>query len=263
MTLFDIDSRPRDPSVRRLKLVIAYAGTDFRGFAVQPDVRTVQGVLSDALAMVLNVSVEELRFSCAGRTDAGVHAWGQVVAIDAPADIDLIRIARSVNRLLGPEVVVRFVDEVAPEFDARHSAQRRTYRYTILNRPTPDPFLAAHSWWIAEPLNKNMLSLASDPFVGEHDFSAFCRQGPEGSSNLRKVEVSRWIPDFRDDVLVYEIQANAFCWQMVRSLVGTIVACGTGRLRPGEVMGIMHSKSRLRANQIAPPEGLCLWAVEY
>ena len=114
MTLFDIDSRPRDPSVRRLKLVIAYAGTDFRGFAVQPDVRTVQGVLSDALAMVLNVSVEELRFSCAGRTDAGVHAWGQVVAIDAPADIDLIRIARSVNRLLGPEVVVRSVDEVAP-----------------------------------------------------------------------------------------------------------------------------------------------------
>jgi len=263
VTLFDLDSRPADNTRRRWKLIVAYDGSNFHGFAAQSDVRTVQGELTAALAQTLNIGLEDLRFSCAGRTDAGVHAWGQVVAIDVPTSADPERIIRSVNRLIGPEIAVRSIDEVDYEFDARHNARSRLYRYTILNRATPDPFMAAHSWRIDKPLERNLLSLAADPFVGEHDFSAFCRKNPDGVSNVRRVDRSRWIFDPKSDVLVYEIKANAFCWQMVRSIVGTLVACGSGRLRPGDILGVLNSRDRNQAEPIAPPAGLCLWEVDY
>jgi tRNA pseudouridine38-40 synthase len=262
----DVTAGGRPTSPGRLRLVVAYDGTDFRGFATQRDVRTVQGTLAAALEKVLRAPLENLDLACAGRTDAGVHAWGQVVSVDAPQDVDLDTVKRALNRMLSPEIVVRTVDWMPGDFDARRSARWRTYRYTILSSAVPDPFLARYAWWVPEHLDLRLLRLAADPFVGEHDFAAFCRKGPEGSSTVRRVHASRWFEMTvaeRTDVLVYEVTAGAFCWQMVRSMVGTIVEAGGGRRRPGDLLRVLRSRDRNQAGQLAPPEGLCLWAVGY
>ena len=254
-TLFDTD----DDGPARLKLVVAYDGTDFHGFAAQPEVRTVAGVLSKALEKVLRHPVE---LACAGRTDTGVHAWGQVVSLEAEPGVDPWRLQSALNGMLAPEVVVRSCETVDAAFDARHSARWRSYRYTIVNRPSADPFLARYAWWVSEPLDRRLLRLAGDPFVGEHDFSAFCRKGPEGSTAVRRVTRSHW-SDLGEGVLRYEITGTAFCWQMVRSIVGTMVEAGRGKRRPGDIMSILRSRDRAEAGQLAPPHGLCLWEVGY
>lgn len=244
-------------------LVIAYDGTDFHGFASQPGQRTVAGELQDALEQSLRGDVGD--FACAGRTDAGVHAWGQVVSFSTGAEVgpeQLDQLVRSINRRLGPEIVVRDARPVASDFDARHSARARTYRYTVVNRPAPDPFLARFAWWVPEEIELSRLRLGADPFVGEHDFAAFCRKGPVGSTTVRRVLRSHW--DVLDDgVLRYEIRATAFCWQMVRSIVGTLVDIGQGRHTPGDVMGILRSRDRAQVSRLAPPQGLVLWQVDY
>ena len=206
----------------------------------------------------------DLTLTCAGRTDAGVHAWGQVVSLPVASDVDVDvdKIVHAVTRQLGPEVVVRDAVLVDRPFDARRDARWRAYRYTIVNRPAPDPFLARFAWWVPEPLDLSRLRLGADPFLGEHDFAAFCRKGPEGSTTVRRVLGSCW-HDRGDGVLVYEVRASSFCWQMVRSVVGTLVEVGHGRKRPGDVMGIIRGKDRQAAGQLAPPHGLCLWEVGY
>ena len=264
MTLFDAASGSGAAGMgpAKVKMVVAYDGTDFSGFAVQrgnPGVRTVGGVLGQALGKVLRHEVE---LTCAGRTDAGVHAWGQVVSFPSEPGLDEWRLQSAVNSMLGPEVVVRSCEMVPPDFDARRGARWRRYRYTILNRPVPDPFRDRFVWQIGEPLDLRALRLAADPFVGEHDFGAFCRKGPEGSSLTRRVFESRWI-DEGDGVLRYEVCANAFCWQMVRAIVGTLVEVGMGRRRPGEMMAVLRSGDRNTAGQLAPARGLCLWEVGY
>lgn len=248
-------------SGRVLKLTVAYDGTDFRGFAAQPDQRTVESVLTDALGKVVRGPV---RLACAGRTDAGVHAWGQVVSTPVPpdADLDLDVVARAVTSQLGPEVVVRAAELADDGFDARRSARWRSYRYTIVNRPVPDPFLARSAWWVPEPLDLRLLRLGADPFLGEHDFASFCRRGPAGSTTMRRVIDSRW-RDLGDGVLRYEVCATAFCWQMVRSMVGTLADVGVGRITPGDVLSILRARDRSTAGTVAPPHGLCLWDVGY
>ena len=260
MTLFDAASGKAGPA--KVKLVVAYDGTDFSGFAAQtgqPAVRTVGGVLAGALGKVLRHDVD---LTCAGRTDAGVHAWGQVVSFPCEPGLDPWRLQSAVNSMLGPEVVVRSSEIVAPGFDARHGARWRRYHYTIVNRSVPDPFRDRFVWWVPEPLDLRALRLAADPFVGEHDFASFCRKGPEGSSLTRRVLESRWHDD-GDGVLRYEICATSFCWQMVRSLVGTLVEVGAGKRTPGEMLAILRAADRDTAGQLAPPRGLCLWEVGY
>jgi tRNA pseudouridine38-40 synthase len=244
----------------RVKLLIAYDGTGFHGWADQPEVRTVEGLLVEALQRFLRHPVEN--FTCAGRTDAGVHAWGQVVSFDADPGIDPQRVQSALNGALAPEVVVRVAEVVDSDFDARRSARWRAYRYAIVNRPVPDPFLARYAWWVPTPLDLDSLRLGADPFVGEHDFAAFCRKGPEGSTTTRRVFESRW-HDLGGGVLRYDIRGTAFCWQMVRAIVGTLVDVGTGKKRPGDLMGILRARDRANAGQLAPPEGLCLWQVGY
>jgi tRNA pseudouridine38-40 synthase len=163
--------------------------------------------------------------------------------------------------MLAPELVVRSCDLVAPSFDARHAAQWRHYRYTIVNRPVPDPFRDRYSWWVHEKLDLRALRLAADPFIGEHDFASFCRKR-ENKTTTRRVLESRWQME-EDGVLRYEIRALAFCWQMVRSIVGTLVDVGVGRRTPGDVLGIIRAGDRNEAGQVAPPRGLCLWDVGY
>jgi tRNA pseudouridine38-40 synthase len=243
-----------------LKLTVAYDGTGFHGFAAQPEIRTVEGVLTEVLARILR---HDVVLTCAGRTDAGVHAWGQVVSVPVPAEaeIDLTRIVRAVNGHVGPEVVVRDAELVDASFDARRSAKWRAYRYSIVNRPVPDPFLARTSWWVPEPLELSRLRLGADPFLGEHDFATFCRRR-EGVTTTRRVLESRW-HDLGDGVLRYDITATAFCWQMVRSIVGTLVDVGAGKIRPGDILGIIRATDRSAAGRVGAPEGLCLWEVGY
>jgi tRNA pseudouridine38-40 synthase len=255
VTLFDAAG---DEGPAKVKLVVAYDGTDFHGFAPQPVHRTVGGVLSAAIEKVLRHDVE---LAVAGRTDAGVHAWGQVVSFDAQPGLDPWRLQNAVNSMLAPEVVVRDVDIVEPAFDARHSAQARRYQYTIVNARHPNPFRDRYSWWIPEPLDVRALRLAADPFVGEHDFASFCRK-KENATTVRRVVSSEWFVE-DDGVLRYEIEALAFCWQMVRSIVGTLVDVGLGRKTPGDMLAIIRECDRAAAGQVAPPRGLCLWEVRY
>lgn len=245
-------------------MLVAYDGTGFRGFAEQPGQRTVAGALRAAIERVVRHPVE---LTCAGRTDRGVHAWGQVVSLDIDAATDLDALQRSLVKMCGPEVVVRSVERTAPDFDARFSATARTYRYTVLNRPVPDPFLARTSWHVPVPLDLELLALACDPFLGEHDFSAFCRRpkvaaGSEPVSLVRRILAAGWT-DLGEGLLRFEIQATAFCHQMVRSVVGTVVAAGHAQIRAGDIRGILRSGDRSRAAPIAPPTGLCLWHVDY
>ena len=144
----------------------------------------------------------------------------------------------------------------------RRSARWRTYRYTILQRHVPDPFRARYAWWVPEALDLARMRMASDPFLGVHDFSSFCRKRPGISTTTRRVLASEW-RDEGDGVLVYEIRATAFCWQMVRSIVGTLADVGIGRIRPGDILAILRARDRNAAGRLAPPNGLCLWEVGY
>ncbi len=258
-----VESRPAPSETERVKLVVAYDGSAFHGMAANAGVATVAGVLAEALERVLRHPVE---LSVAGRTDKGVHAHGQVVSFDAAVDAaGVASLARAVTRLCGPRIVVREAEIVAPDFDARFSARSRTYRYTVLNRGVPDPFLAATAWWIAAPLDPNVLRLGCDPLIGTHDFSSFCRR-PKGTGDevslVRRVIDARW-HDLGDDLFRFEITAGAFCHQMVRSIVGTLVEMGRGRRRAGEMSGILRAADRGAVTTIAPPHGLCLWSVAY
>lgn len=255
--------------LRRAKLVIAYDGTSFHGFAENDGVRTVMGELRDAVEKVVRQRVELVG---AGRTDAGVHGWGQVVSGDLPDDTDLHALIRRINRMCGPAVVAReaeWADD--PEFSARFTAKWRQYRYDVWNAMQPNPFVAATSWHVVHPLSLPALRLACDPLIGEHEFSSFCRKskvadGQSEPSMMRRVMLARWseVPtDFGPGLLRFDIRANAFCHQMVRSIVGTMVDAGSGRLHAGDIRSILLAKDRHVAGQVAPPHGLCLWEVGY
>ncbi len=267
MTLFDIDEgrpEPARPTVR-VAMVVAYDGSRFAGFAAQPGQRTVAGTISAALEPVVG---HRVTLTCAGRTDRGVHAWGQVVSFDvAAAHADPDMLARTLNRRCRPAVAVRHSTTVDSTFDARFSARSRVYRYTVWNAPVHDPFRARTAWHVPHPLDPALLTLACDPFIGEHDFSAFCRRprpraGEEPPSLRRRVLSASW-SEPEPWVRRLEIEAVAFCHQMVRSIVGTLVAAGRGRIRPGEISAVLASGDRARAAPVAPPEGLCLWRVRY
>jgi tRNA pseudouridine38-40 synthase len=275
--------RPPEAGRVRLRLVVAYNGAPFRGVAPQPGLVTVGGELLDAVAKVLRQpnGVDDLVLVMSGRTDAGVHAWCQVVHVDVvpPAGglgrgprlpgqvvqgIDLERVVRSLNAMLAPHIAIRAADIASPHFDARFSASWRRYRYTVLQAPTPDPFLHGLAWHVSDSLDLSLMRLASDAFIGAHDFAAFCKApdlgSSPGSTTERVVTDARWVV-CGGGVLQFEIQALAFCQQMVRSIVGYIVDVGRGRRSAGDVLATMASKKR--HNTLAPVEGLCLWDVGY
>ena len=211
---------------------------------------------------------QDIALTCAGRTDTGVHAWGQVVTFDAASpDVDLDQLTHSLNAMCGPTIAVRDAARVPSDFDARSSATARCYRYTILNRPVPDPFLVSTTWHVPYPLELSLLRLGCDALIGERDFTSFCRQPPplasgEPRSLVRRVVDARW-HDLGDGLLRFDIESSSFCHQMVRSIVGTLVAMGEGRLAPGEMLGIIGARDRHAVPGLAPPHGLCLWEVKY
>lgn len=241
-----------------LRLDLSYDGGPFHGFAKQPNVTTVQGDLEDALGRLLRGDVETVG---AGRTDAGVHALGQVVSVpDAPDDLDEIKLRDALNAMLGPAIAVSSVARVDADFHARFSALSRMYVYAILVGETPDPFLARTTVYHPEPLDLPAMNEAAGALTGSRDFSSFGRV-PEGASAERTLyELRCWRTG---NVLRIRARANAFIQQMVRSLVGTLLYVGEGRRRPDEMKAILDAKDRSAAGPVAPPHGLCLVSVEY
>ncbi len=256
-------------TVANVRLLVAYDGTDFRGLAPNQGVRTVVGELQRVIEPLIGRTPDIVM---SGRTDAGVHAWGQVLSFRFDdGTVDLERIQRSVNTRLGPEVVLREISLADEDFSARFSAIGRRYRYDIVNRPVADPFRARTAWWVPTPLDLDEMNRACPHLLGEHDFASFCRRPkPSPDTDGRWVEVSlvrritgaRW-QAIGDGLLRFEIEGSAFCHQMVRSIVGFLVAVGRGKRGADELPSVLAARDRSAAEQLAPANGLTLWQVDY
>lgn len=258
------ETSPAIDGTRNIRLVIAYDGTGFHGFAPSPVVRTVVGELTAVIERIVGRPVD---LTGAGRTDAGVHAWGQVLTCLLPATVDPGRLQHSVNRMCGPEIVIREAAWAEPDFDARFSATSRSYRYDVWNDPVPNPLLGRTSWSVREPLDIEVMNAAAGVLVGQHDFGSFCRrpkvrEGDRPASLVRIVTSVRW-RRIDGPLLRFEISASSFCHQMVRSIVGTLVDVGRGRIDPLSMESILAARDRSRAGAVAPPTGLVLWEVGY
>lgn len=266
----------------RLRLDLGYDGTDFSGWARQPALRTVQGEIEDALGRILRLP-EPPALTVAGRTDAGVHARGQVAHVDLPeeclseldrnrrgnepepvADLDE-RLATLVRRLAGvlsPDVRVHRVSVASEGFDARFSALSRRYAYRVTDAPGGgDPLRRREVVWHARPLGLGLLNAGAAHLLGEHDFAAFCKKR-EGATTIRELQRLDWVRD-PDGVLVATVVADAFCHSMVRALVGSLLSVGDGRRPvgwPGEVLAAAVRDSGVH---VAPAHGLCLEEVTY
>ena len=248
----------------RIRLDVSYDGTHFSGWAIQPDRRTVAGVISEALTRIFGAD-RVSGLTVAGRTDAGVHATGQVCHVDIATDAwrkvsDTL--IRRLARMLPPDVRVRAATEVPPEFDARFSATFRRYEYRVTDSPYGAEPLRRHdtlAW--PRPLDLDAMNAAAAGFIGEHDFAAYCKRKEHGTT-IRRVTELAWRRD-PDGVLVATVQADAFCQAMVRSLVGAMLAVGDGR-RPVEwPAGLLTRRERSGEVTVAPPHGLTLVAVGY
>ncbi len=247
----------------KVRLTVAYDGTPFKGWAQNRNIRSVSVDLAAAIETVLQTQV---KLTVAGRTDAGVHAHGQVVSFpvhDAFDETMLRRLVKGINSLCAPSIVVVASAIVADAFDARRSATSRRYRYLMLNTNDPDPFLASRAWHVSGSLNLSAMKMACDPLIGEHDFAAFCRQAPPpNNSTVRHVFSADWTASI-DGMLQFDIVANAFCHQQVRALVGMMAVVGRGDLTPGDVMGLLAKRDRVRMPDLAPAHGLYLMEVRY
>jgi tRNA pseudouridine38-40 synthase len=244
-----------------VKAIVAYDGGGFYGFATADGLPTVAGELVRVISMVAR---EPVTVVAAGRTDAGVHARGQVLSFDLPDHVDLEALQRSVNKLLRPAIVMRSVEPVALDFSARFDARWRRYRYTVLNSAVPDPFRAATAWHVPQPLDLDLMRLACDPLIGEHDFSSFCRRPKDkpNASMVRRVIAADWTRP-SEETYEFEIRATSFCRQMVRSVVGLLVDVGRGSRTAGEVATVLRARDRNEVGRVAPPHGLSLEEVGY
>lgn len=244
--------------VRNIKLTLAYDGSAFAGFQVQPNACTVQGELMAALGKILG---EEVKVVGAGRTDAGVHARAQVVNFSTRAKLPVERLPAALNSCLPREVRVWQAEEVEGSFHARYSATGKVYRYLIQQAAHPSPFLQRYSWSLRGPLDFTAMQSAAQLLLGEHDFSSFCASGGAAKNHVRTLR--RLNLGQRGDLIVVEAAANGFLYKMVRNLVGTLVEVGRGALRPEAMPRILAARDRSQAGPTAPPQGLVLWAVHY
>jgi tRNA pseudouridine38-40 synthase len=246
--------------VRVVRLLIAYDGTGFRGWARQrdPSVRTIEGALAGVLASVLG---EEPRLAVAGRTDAGVHALGQVASFRTGSSVEPEKIQAAVNGVLGPELVVLEAGYVPDRFDARFSASARAYRYVVNTGPVSDPFRAPFEWFRPGELSVPRIRAAARHLVGEHDFTSFCRHPGRGRPTTRRLERLSVARDGHR--VVFGLRANAFLHQMVRSIVGTLIEVGDGRFGPDAVARMLAARDRSVTGRVAPPHGLTLVRVVY
>lgn len=242
----------------RYRLLVEYLGTGFAGWQVQPGARTVQGELERAISTVVRAPV---RLVGASRTDAGVHAAGQVAHLDLEGPVDASRLLRGANALAGPDIAVVSVDEAPPGFHARYSARGKRYVYRILARSAPSPLLREISWHLPVPLDLSAMREAAACLVGRRNFSAFAKAGGpprDPVRDLRELTLER-----RGDLVLVRMVADAFLYGMARAIVGTLVEVGRGRMSPARVLDILEGGERSAAGPAAPARGLCLEEVLY
>jgi tRNA pseudouridine38-40 synthase len=247
----------------RVRVDLAYDGTEFHGFARQPDQTTVQGVLDAALTRLAGADVATV---CAGRTDAGVHALAQTVHVDAPRDSrllrDLDRARAALDALCGPTITIWRVRRVPASFDARFSATQRRYRYRLCDRDAMAPLWRHDTWHVGAPsLDVDAMHAGGQTLVGEHDFSSFCRRR-DGQHLIRRIDDLR-VHRLRAGLVAVDVAGKAFCHQMVRSVTGCLVAVGRGRRPAAWTADVLAARDRQAVGQVAPPHGLTLTAVRY
>jgi tRNA pseudouridine38-40 synthase len=244
----------------QLRLVVEYEGTGYLGWQLQPGGPTVQAVLEKALATALR---EPVRVRGAGRTDAGVHASGQVATAPVTrVPEDLGRLLKSLNALTPDDVAIREVAVVDDAFDPRRHARSRVYEYRLLNAPVPSPFWRRWAWHVPRPLEVPAMASAAEALLGEHDFMAFCAADTVPvKSTVRRVFESR--PTADGPLVTYRIEATAFLKHMVRNIVGTLVEVGWGERPVDAVATLLAGRDRSKAGATAPAHGLTLVAVRY
>jgi tRNA pseudouridine38-40 synthase len=249
---------------RNLKLTLAYDGTDFSGWQIQPGCRTVQGELAEAIRRVTDQRVLP---QGSGRTDAGVHAVAQVASFPLTSVIPARNLMLALNNTLPQAIRVTSTEDMPPDFHARHSAKAKTYEYRIFRRDICPPFLARYVHAHPYPLNEEAMVEAATLVIGEHDFTSFAAVDPERgkdestTSNIRKIYSSEW--QRQGDLLTYKVRGNGFLHHMIRNLVGTFLLTGKGSMRPRSIAEIIARRSRSAAGPTAPASGLVLVNVEY
>ena len=251
--------------LRNLRLVIAYDGTDFHGWQRQPNLPTVQETVECALERLVGAPVD---LAGSGRTDAGVHASGQVANFKTASPIPGANLLKALNDLLPRAIRIRDVSEVQESFHARYDVRSKTYRYRILQAPVCPPFLARFVDHHPYPLDHPSMARAARLLEGEHDFISFAAVGDAASSGeaesmVRRIFSSRLLRRRRLSLLVYEVRGSGFLHHMVRNIVGTLVELGSGKLSPADFRRILEGRDRTLAGPTAPARGLCLVRVEY
>lgn len=245
--------------MRNIKLTIEYDGTNYFGWQIQPKGETIQGVIEERLKKITS---EHVHLIGAGRTDSGVHALGQVANFKTNSNIDIFSLKRALNSLLPEDIVIKKVEEVDLGFNARKHAKTKVYEYRILNRETPSVFLRRFTWHIPYKLNLGEIKKATEILIGEHDFSSFRSSGSTAKNSIRKIFRAEWKRS-RDGLVLFEIEANGFLKQMVRSIVGTLIEVGRGKIDVETFKKILESKDRRKAGPTAPANALILKEVKY
>ncbi len=249
--------------MRNIKLVLAYDGTEFAGWQIQPDAATIQGTLTEAIE---RLTQERVLPQGSGRTDAGVHALAQVATFATASSVPTENFAKALNGMLPPAVRVLQVSEVPAWFHARKSATGKTYRYRMHRGAICPPFLARYVWPFPYPLDEPAMSEAAGMVTGEHDFTSFAAADPERGrdeevSNVRTISASEWKREGEE--FVYTVHGSGFLHHMVRNMVGTFLLVGKGTVTPSAIREILEARNRSAAGATAPANGLYLVRVDY
>ncbi len=245
---------------RNIKMVIAYDGTDFHGWQIQPNVVTVQGILQDTLRKLCQ---ELINLYGSGRTDAGVHARGQVAHFKTLSKIPSANLRHALNELLPGSIRIYDCHEVDETFHARYSAKSKLYSYSILTSPICSPFQRRYAYHLPGPIDIEAMSKAARYYLGEHDFSSFCDAQDDSPSKVRTIFQSEVSKGEADQMVVYRVEANGFLHRMVRAIAGTLIEVGRGRVNALSVESLLEARDRVVAPWTAPAHGLCLEWVKY
>ena len=244
--------------MRRVKLIVAYDGTDYCGWQIQPNGITVEEVLNRALSRLTG---EEIRVIGASRTDAGVHARGNIAVLDTASTIPAERFAYAVNPLLPEDIVVVKSEEVPQAWHPRYQNSVKTYEYRILNREMPDPLKRKYTWHVSFPLDIDKMREAAEHLKGQHDFRSFCSVHTAVKSTVRTIYTLDIVKS--GDEIIIRISGNGFLYNMVRIIAGTLAEVGRGFRTPEDVRDLLTAKEREQAGATAPPQGLTLIRIEY
>lgn len=244
--------------MNKIRVTLEYDGTNYAGWQWQPDEPTLQGALEEAIR---KTSGEEIRVTASGRTDAGVHAYGQVVSFKTESGIDARGWQGALNHFLPDDIRVLDASEAPPDFSARHSARGKRYEYIVFNRHVPSPLMKNRAWHVGTALDVGTMMAAAGHLLGEHDFSSFQAAGCSANHairELRTLDISA-----EGELIRFSLEASAFLRHMVRNMVGTLVEVGRGRFAPDDVKRILEARDRTRSGPTAPPQGLYLVKVIY